>query len=104
MYVSVLCVQAHDDSMIITCKCKCLSKPEKCLWFIGAGIRGSCELSYVGAGNLTKVLYKSSKCSEPQNHLSSPPVGNFNKVIVLHELAQVTSAKEADGIRKLVPT
>lgn len=44
---------------------------------LGAGITGSCETPYIGSGNQTLVLCKSSKTSYTSSHLSSPSLSVF---------------------------
>lgn len=38
----------------------------------GAGVIGGFEMCSSGAGNQTRVLYKSSTCFEPLKHLHTP--------------------------------
>lgn len=45
---------------------------QKGRWLLWRGVTGCCELSQVGAGNQTPVLWKSSKCCASLTHLSSP--------------------------------
>lgn len=39
----------------------------------GVGVTGGCELSNVGARNLTQVLLKSNLCLQALSNLSRPP-------------------------------
>lgn len=50
----------------------CMSVHYMCVWCLKKR-RGHWMLSeHMDAGNQTQVLWKSSQCSEPANHLSSP--------------------------------
>lgn len=47
-------------------------RPPKGVRSSRAGITGHCELSHMYAGSQTRFPWKSSKCSEPLTHVSSP--------------------------------
>lgn len=42
--------------------------------FSGTGVTDKCELPVLGGGKQVQVLWKNSKCYEPQKYLSNPIV------------------------------
>lgn len=51
----------------------CPRRPEVVIKTLGTGVTGDgCEFPDLGAGNLTQVLFKSSKCSQLLSHLYNP--------------------------------
>lgn len=54
----------------------------------GVGVTGGCELSNVGARNLTQVLLKGNLCLQPLSNLSRPPLKKsyFHPIIPVNYL------------------
>lgn len=70
-----VCVWAMCMSVQIPCK------PGEGVGSPGSGVTDSSELPVVGAGNWTWILLKSSKCSRPPWHFSSPMLQFFWNVL-----------------------
>ena len=60
LYIYVVCMHA---CLCVYAMCmQELTEPERTVGFPVTGVTGGCELSDVGAVNLTQVLWKSIKC------------------------------------------
>lgn len=61
-------------SVYVLPKCRCLQRPDRGIQFLGAGVRGGCELPYAGSGNLEIKLMPSTTASNAFNSSATSPV------------------------------
>lgn len=89
-YLSIFVRLRVLSACLCTMCVQCQQRPEEGVGSLQVELQPM-ESFRVGAGNGTAVLSKSSQCSWPLRHLSSPPVFfffNLRRKLVVHSMTQ----------------